>query len=97
MIDSELQGSWDQPTRTIVMQNMDATRMQQLAMQFTDKAMVGGGKGWAGHGGREGLGQHGRLQRTEGACDVVAGGVGGQDGNHDGTSMAIRYWTRNMR
>jgi len=40
MIDSELQGSWDQPTRTIVMQDMDATRMQQLAMQFTDKAMV---------------------------------------------------------
>ncbi|KAF5842012.1 eukaryotic translation initiation factor 3 subunit 8 N-terminus-domain-containing protein [Dunaliella salina] len=40
MIDNELQGSWDQPTRTIVMQNMDASRMQQLAMQFTDKAMV---------------------------------------------------------
>lgn len=40
MIDSELQGSWDQPTRTIVMHNMDASRMQQLAMQFTDKAMV---------------------------------------------------------
>ena len=40
MIDNELQGSWDQPTRTIVMQNMDATHTQQLAMQFTDKAMV---------------------------------------------------------
>ncbi|KAL6745259.1 eukaryotic translation initiation factor 3c [Haematococcus lacustris] len=40
MIAEELQGSWDQPTRTIVMHSMDASRMQQLAVQFADKALV---------------------------------------------------------
>ncbi|GFH32888.1 eIF3 p110, partial [Haematococcus lacustris] len=39
MIAEELQGSWDQPTRTIVMHSMDASRMQQLAVQFADKAL----------------------------------------------------------
>mmetsp|Transcript_33430 Transcript_33430/g.84725 ORF Transcript_33430/g.84725 Transcript_33430/m.84725 type:complete len:947 (-) Transcript_33430:272-3112(-) len=40
MIAEELHGSWDQPTRTIVMHNMDVSRMQQLALQFADKAAV---------------------------------------------------------
>ena len=40
MIAEELQGSWDQPTRTIVMHNLEATRLQQLALQFADKAAV---------------------------------------------------------
>ncbi len=40
MIAEELHGSWDQPTRTIVMHNMDVSQMQQLAVQFADKAAV---------------------------------------------------------
>jgi hypothetical protein len=40
MIAEELQGSWDQPTRTVVMHNMDASRLQELAVQFADKAML---------------------------------------------------------
>jgi translation initiation factor 3 subunit C len=40
MIHSELHGSWDQPTRTIVMHSLDANKVQQLALTFADKAQV---------------------------------------------------------
>ncbi|KAK3233301.1 Eukaryotic translation initiation factor 3 subunit C [Cymbomonas tetramitiformis] len=40
MIAEELPGSWDQPTRSIVMHNVEPTRLQQLAMQFSEKALM---------------------------------------------------------
>lgn len=40
MIAEELHGSWDQPTRTIVMHSLEATKVQSLAAQFADKATI---------------------------------------------------------
>jgi len=40
MIAEELHGSWDQPTKTIVMHNLEATKVQNLAAQFADKATL---------------------------------------------------------
>jgi len=40
MVDEELAGSWDQPTRTIVMHKVEASRLQQLAMSYADKASM---------------------------------------------------------
>ena len=40
MIAEELHGSWDQPTRTIVMHSLEATKVQSLALQFADKAQI---------------------------------------------------------
>ena len=40
MADGLLHGSWDQPSGSIVMQAVQPTRLQQLGMQFTDKAAV---------------------------------------------------------
>eukprot|EP01027_Heterolobosea_sp_BB2_P003508 GEZU01005314.1.p1 GENE.GEZU01005314.1~~GEZU01005314.1.p1 ORF type:complete len:952 (-),score=400.13 GEZU01005314.1:3202-6057(-) len=38
MINEELQSSWDQSTNTIVMYNVEPTKLQQLALYFADKA-----------------------------------------------------------
>ena len=40
MIRNELAGSWDQPTRTIVMRNLEASRLQKLAGQVAEKALT---------------------------------------------------------
>jgi aspartate/tyrosine/aromatic aminotransferase len=37
MINQELHGSWDQPTETIVLQKVEPSRLQMLALQFADK------------------------------------------------------------
>ena len=48
MIAEDLHGSWDQPTRTIVMHSIEATKVQSLAGQFADKATVSGVQGVTG-------------------------------------------------
>lgn len=40
MVEEELAGSWDQPTGTIVMHKIEASRLQTLAMAFADKASM---------------------------------------------------------
>ena len=40
MIDELLSGSWDQPTKSIVMHETQPTRLQDLASQFAAKAGV---------------------------------------------------------
>jgi translation initiation factor 3 subunit C len=37
MINQELCGSWDQPTETIVLQKVEPSRLQMLALQFANK------------------------------------------------------------
>lgn len=37
IINEELHGAWDQPTNTIVIQNVEASHLQSAAIQFADK------------------------------------------------------------
>ena len=37
MINQDIYGSWDQPTETIVLQKVEPTRLQMLALQFAEK------------------------------------------------------------
>ncbi|GMH33638.1 hypothetical protein BSKO_01472 [Bryopsis sp. KO-2023] len=40
IINDEIRGAWDQPTSTIVMHNVEATRLQTSVMEFADKASL---------------------------------------------------------
>mmetsp|Transcript_12641 Transcript_12641/g.19100 ORF Transcript_12641/g.19100 Transcript_12641/m.19100 type:complete len:909 (+) Transcript_12641:39-2765(+) len=37
MVDEELHASWDQPTNSIIVHQLEPTRLQSLALQFSDK------------------------------------------------------------
>lgn len=37
IINDEIRGAWDQPTNTIVMQNVESSHLQSAAIQFADK------------------------------------------------------------
>ncbi|KAK9861015.1 hypothetical protein WJX84_011860, partial [Apatococcus fuscideae] len=93
MMDEGLQGSWDQPTRTIVMHSAMPTRLQALATEFADKASMlvdlneralalrTGGLSAADDEGGEG-GQGGRRGDRNGRYGE--GGQGGFGGNRRG-------------
>lgn len=76
MIAEELHGSWDQPTRTIVMHSQEASRLQQLALQFADKAAV-----------LVDLNERAWAYRTGGLRDVEDG-----DGGHGGGRRGRGQW-----
>lgn len=40
IINDEIHGAWDQPTSTIVMHNIEATKLQSAAVQFSDKVSM---------------------------------------------------------
>jgi translation initiation factor 3 subunit C len=69
MIAEELHGSWDQPTRTIVMHSLEATKVQSLSLQFADKAQI-----------LVELNERAYAFRTGGLRDDDDGGGGGQGG-----------------
>uniref|UniRef100_A0A061RYI4 Eukaryotic translation initiation factor 3 subunit C n=1 Tax=Tetraselmis sp. GSL018 TaxID=582737 RepID=A0A061RYI4_9CHLO len=97
MVDEELAGSWDQPTRTIVMHKVEASRLQTLAMAFADKASMivdlneralsfrtGGLRDNEDE--EEGAGRGGRGQRRRGGMDEDGGGRS-RGGRRMGTGM----------
>ena len=40
MVAEELRASWDQPTSTVVMERLEPSNLQLLALQFAEKAAV---------------------------------------------------------
>lgn len=73
MIAEELHGSWDQPTRTIVMHAVEANAVQSLALQFADKAQL-----------LVELNERAYAYRTGGLRDDDDGGGGGGGGGRRG-------------
>ena len=75
MMTEELHGSWDQPTKTVVMHSLDASRLQQLALQLADKSMV-----------MIDLNERALASRTGGLRDNddEGGGAGGKEGGTGG-------------
>ncbi|KAK9812688.1 hypothetical protein WJX72_002071 [[Myrmecia] bisecta] len=74
MMDEQLHGSWDQPTRTIVMHNAEPSRLQNLATDFADKAST-----------LVDLNERALTLRTGGMHDTEDEGRGGyQDGQFGG-------------
>ena len=95
MISEELRGSWDQPTRTIVMHAAEPAPLQALAQQLADKAALmvelnerayafrtGGLRDDDEGGGGGGGGRRGR--RGEGGDDEDGGGGGRRGGRGRG-------------
>ena len=72
MLQAALQGSWDQPTATIVMHNAQPRRLQSLALQFAEKAAT-----------MVDLNERALVMRTGGMRDTEDEGRGGNygDGN----------------
>eukprot|EP00891_Asterochloris_glomerata_P007222 jgi/Astpho2/7222/fgenesh1_pm.00113_%23_10_t len=69
MMEEDLQGSWDQPTATIVMHNAQPRRLQSLALQFAEKAAT-----------MVDLNERALVMRTGGMRDTEDEGRGGNYG-----------------
>jgi len=88
MINRELQASWDQPTETIVLRNVEPSSLQLLALQFAEKAsnlvesnerLLDSKTGNYGHRDSDGNWKVGENHRGRGG-----GGRGGRGGHHHG-------------
>jgi len=88
MINRELQASWDQPTETIVLRNVEPSSLQLLALQFAEKAsnlvesnerLLDSKTGNYGHRDSDGNWKAGDNHRGRGG-----GGRGGRGGHHHG-------------
>jgi translation initiation factor 3 subunit C len=97
MVADELHGSWDQPTRSIVMHNVEPTRLQQLAMNFAEKALMmveaneramdartGGTSGLRQNNKERGEGGKGGWDNDGGGRGRGRGGGGGYQGRGGG-------------
>ena len=69
ILQAALQGSWDQPTATIVMHNAQPRRLQSLALQFAEKAAT-----------MVDLNERALVMRTGGMRDTEDEGRGGNYG-----------------
>ncbi|KAL8547667.1 hypothetical protein ACS0TY_007115 [Phlomoides rotata] len=79
MINEELHASWDQPTECIVFNDVEHTRLQALAFQFTEKlAILAENNERAFEARVGGVGSEGLPLRRKDGQDYAAGGGGGR-------------------
>merc|ERR1712238_336063 len=93
MINRELHASWDQPTETIVLRNVEPSPLQLLALQFAEKAsnlvesnerLLDSKTGNYGHRDSDGNWKGGDNHRGRGGGGRGGNHHGGRGGHHNG-------------